>query len=108
MMAIIPPLTTYDIHSYGMIPDSTLRAIKGAPVLVNYMVDELSAVQGAIPSDDEIKLQLCYNIAHELFLRKMIEFTKEVTPFGNIHYRARIFAVPNTDVKLLREQGIIK
>lgn len=76
-------------------------------MLVNYMVDEYSAMKSPLP-DTEIKMRLCNQVAEELFKQNVIEFTREVTPMGNIHYRARLFAVPNTDVQLLREMNIIK
>jgi len=103
MMAIIPPLSPYDV-----LDGPKTYAIQGTPVVVNYMVDEYSAMQGTVLTDEQIKQKLCAELIFEMFKLKLIEFTREKTVYGNIHYRARIFAVPNTNVQLLREQGIIK
>lgn len=107
----LPPLSPLDVYSHMIddrLPQPTTYAIQGIPVVANYMIDELSAMKGDILSDDEVKLRLCNELAAEMFKGKMIEFTKEKTVHGNIHYRARIFAVPNTNVQLLRELGVIK
>lgn len=106
-MAMIPPLSSYDVYSHTVVDPKTYT-IQGTPVVVNYMVDELSAMQGALLTDEQIKQRLCAELIFEMFKLKLIEFTKEQTVHGSIHYRARIFAVPNTNVQLLREQGIIK
>lgn len=81
--------------------------IQGQPVLVNYVVDELSFVTGRIRSDDEIKMLLCHQVVNELYNKKLIEFTRENSYTGNIHYRARLFAVPNTEIQILRVKKII-
>lgn len=106
----IPPLSPLDVYSH-MIDDTRLpktHIIQGKAVVANYMLDEISAMNVGILPDDEVKLRLCNELAMEMFKLKLIEFTKEKTVHGTIHYRARIFAVPNTDVQLLREQGVIK
>jgi hypothetical protein len=103
----LPPLTPLDIfgREKGI---EIIRHIKGTPVVVNFMMNEFIAMENSL-SDAEIKLRLCNEIAAELYKQNMIEFTKEQrADTGDIHYRARIFAVPNTDVQLLREQEIIK
>jgi hypothetical protein len=107
MMAMIPPLSPLDVYPH-MIDDSKLHAIQGTPVIVNYMVDEFSAMQGTVPTDDEIKERLCNELAYQMYKLKLIEFTREKTVYGSLHYRARIFAVPQTSVQYLRERGIIK
>jgi hypothetical protein len=105
-MAVLPQLTPLDIFN-GQITNTTLvRNIQGRPLIVNYTLGEL---QSHNLGDDEIKLRLCNEIAAELYKQKMIEFTKEPRhETGDIHYRARIFAVPNSDVQFLRVQEIIK
>ena len=105
-MASIPPLTPLDIFGRNKTPD-VIHAIQGKPVLAEYTLGEITVSENLI-SEEEIKLKLCNKIAIEIYSEKLIEFTKEhnhVT--GDIRYRARIFAVPNADVQLLREQGII-
>lgn len=107
----LPPLSPLDVYSHMTSGDDTqlkIHNIKGQALVANYMIDDYKIMNGVIPTDDEVKLRLCNELVKEMFERKMIEFTKEKTVHGTIHYRARIFAVPNTNVQLLREQGIIK
>lgn len=55
---------------------------------------------------DDIKKQLCYGIAEELWKNNAIEFTKIEDPMSGKHiFQARIFAVPDTMVRILRENG---
>jgi hypothetical protein len=107
----LAPLSPLDIYSHmidgNIVPQTNNHIIRGTPVVVDYMIDELSATKASF-SDEDIKLNLCHLIAGELYRQNMIEFTKEVTAIGNVHCRARIFAVPNSDVQLLRLQEIIK
>ncbi len=107
-MAALPQLTPLDIFN-GQISNTTLvRNIQGRPVIADYILDEI--VIGKITlSDDDIKFKLCQELAIGLYKQNMIEFTKQQRPdTGETHYRARIFAVPDSDVQLLRIQEIIK
>lgn len=105
MMAILPPLTALDIDKY-MLDEGKFYAVKGMPVVVNYIMSK-SDIKCPL-SDTEIKIRLCQMIAEELFKQKLIECTKEYNNVtGDTRYRARMFAVPNTDVQLLREKKII-
>lgn len=106
-MSMLPPLSPFDIGQLDQLT-ITPRMIKGTPVVVDFMMSEDKALALNL-SDAEIKLKLCNEIATELYKQKLIEFTREQSHItGDIRYRARIFAVPNTDVQLLREQGILK
>lgn len=103
----LPLLTPLDIfgREKGI---EIIRHIKGWPVTVDYVLNEIMFME-ANSSDDDIKFKLCQNLAVELFKGGMIEFTKEQRhDTGDTHYRARIFAVPNTEVQFLRVQEIIK
>lgn len=104
----LPHLTPLDIFN-GQITNPTLvRNIQGRPVIANFIIDEVG-FQSYKLSDEDIKIKLCQELAMELYKQKLIEFTKEPRhETGDIHYRARIFAVPNSDVQLLRIQEIIK
>ena len=108
MMAALPHLTPLDIFGLQSNDPTRVLRIQGWPVVVDYNMDEMTIVK-AYDNDEQIKLMLCHRIAEELYKQKMIEFTKEQRPdTGDTHYRARIFAVPNTEVQLLRLQEIIK
>jgi len=103
----LPVLTPLDIFGHN-VSSGTTHAIQGKSVVVNFMIDEYTAMKNKL-SDEEIKLRLCNEIAAELYKQKLIEFTREQSNItGDIRYRARMFAVPNTDVQLLRLQEIIK
>jgi len=53
--------------------------------------------------DDGIKIQLIQDLLEKLMKSNCIEFTKQVDPNTMDYiYRARIFAVPNTDVQIIR------
>jgi hypothetical protein len=55
---------------------------------------------------DEIKRRLAVILVDELFSKKAIEFTKaQDYSQGRTAYRARIYAVPDTMVRILRENG---
>jgi hypothetical protein len=107
MMAALPHLTPLDIFGRDKNME-IIRHIKGWPVTVDYVLDEITFMKSGA-NDDDIKFKLCQSLAVELFKDGMIEFTKEKkVDTGDIHYRARIFAVPNTEVQFLRVQEIIK
>jgi hypothetical protein len=107
MMAALNHLTPLDVFN-GKINDPTrVRNIQGRPVIVDFKIDQIEFESLSL-SDDGIKLKLCNDIAIELYKKNMIEFTKQQNhETGVTHFRARIFAVPNSDVQLLREQEII-
>ena len=52
----------------------------------------------------DLKMELCKLLAQELFKANCIEFTQQHdVQFDTKTFRARIYAVPNTQVKVLRE-----
>lgn len=107
MMAALPHLTPLDIFGRQVDPKLVLR-IQGWPILADYILDEIVVGKTKL-SDEDIKFKLCQSLAIELYKQNMIEFTKEQRhDTGDTHYRARIFAVPNTEVQLLRLGEIIK
>ena len=53
---------------------------------------------------DQIKMEMMIMLAKELMHNKQIEFTSQPDmEFNQTHYRARVYAVPNGQVKILRE-----
>jgi len=53
---------------------------------------------------DKIKMEMMIMLAKELMHNKQIEFTSQPDmEFNQTHYRARVYAVPNGQVKILRE-----
>ena len=54
-------------------------------------------------SEDEIKQELDRALVDKLMKSNYIEFTKQTNPHDMLlTYRARIFAVPNTDIQTIR------
>jgi hypothetical protein len=82
------------------------HTIQGQSVLVDYRVPD--TVYSTFHADD-IKKILVQKLTETLYNSNFIEFTKstELSSSETI-FRARIFVVSNSDVKLLREKKIIK
>jgi hypothetical protein len=60
-------------------------------------------------TEDSIKKHLMEKLVGELFDNKYIEFTKEKNNLTNEYiFRARIFAVPDDRVRVLRDNGVIE
>jgi hypothetical protein len=80
-------------------------AIQGQMFVTNYIVDNVELEDHAVNLDD-IKKRLVNQLTEELFQSKLVEFTKsEDCVNGKTAFRARIFAVPDTMVRILRENG---
>lgn len=59
--------------------------------------------------EEEIKKELTLRIAEELRKSKKIEFTRSYSPETNDYvFRARVFVVPDNNIKILREAKIVK
>lgn len=59
--------------------------------------------------NDFIKMQLCRLLVDEMMKSKYIEFTSEYNPNKDSKiFRARIFATPDAQVRLLRQLKVIK
>jgi hypothetical protein len=51
----------------------------------------------------EIKQRLMYGIIDEIMKTRSVEFTKMFDPLsGNTYFRARLFAVPDDQIRILR------
>ena len=109
---MINPNTTVPtglINGNGLISNSSItsqypHSIQGKMYLVEYVVPEnLSAMTYQL-DEDAIKRKLIEDLVTELFLKKSIEFTKaRDASQSKTVYRARIFAVPDTMVRVIRE-----
>lgn len=94
------PLPPANGSSYNEIKPFTIDQIKGEMVTVELNASKLWH-SGA--TDDSIKIQLIQDLLEKLMKSNCIEFTKQVDPNTMDYiYRARIFAVPNTDVQIIR------
>lgn len=79
----------------------TTYAIQGQMVTATMHIDEM---QLTLMDDIDMKSKLLNSLAIELLSAKCIEFTKQQDVATNTTVvRARIFATPDTQVRLIRE-----
>ena len=109
---MINPNTTVPtvlINGNGLISNSSVtsqyvHSIQGQMYLAEYVVPENLSVMTYQLNEDAIKRKLIEELVTELFLKKAIEFTKaHDASQSKTVYRARIFAVPDTMVRVIRE-----
>lgn len=89
----------FTVDQYNEIKPFTIDQIKGKMVTVEF------ASEGGpnFVTDEDVKIQLIKDLLEKLMKSSCIEFTKQVDPNTMDYiYRARIFAVPNTDVQIIR------
>jgi len=78
--------------------------IQGRTFTAEYTTQIYSDIEVTKEDEANIKAALMEKIVHELFKEKYIEFTKtRVADSVEIIYRARIHAVPDTQVRIIRE-----
>jgi hypothetical protein len=93
-----------------MYTDNNTRevAIKGESFLVSKSFG-LSMINSDLISPDEIKRMLIREIVEKMLDSNFIEFTKsEDLSTLNTTFRARVFVVPDSQVRLLRLEGVIE
>jgi hypothetical protein len=100
-MAIIDPWNVpIDINSHEY-------AIKGNMLKYTITVHELELIQASSTFEIDIKKRLVDGLMQELFKTKCIEFTKSQDVYlGEHYYRARMFVVPDDQVRILRVSQI--
>jgi hypothetical protein len=97
-MAINDPWNVpIDINSYDY-------AIKGNMITYQISVSEYELMKiDPKTFQDDIKKQLMHGIIDELMKTQSVEFTRaQDVSFGSAHFRARLFAVPDDQVRILR------
>lgn len=100
------------ISTSGAITDGyithKLDNIQGQCVTIIHHIATADTVYSNI-HEDEIKRLLVNKLAEEMFRQNVIEFTKSFDQVTHeVVYRARIFAVPDDQVRLLRTAKLIK
>jgi hypothetical protein len=76
-------------------------AIQGQLYTTEFRVNDYSTI---ILDPDDVKRRLISQLVDELFAKNAIEFTKAQDMSQNAAvFRARIYAVPDTQVRILRE-----
>jgi hypothetical protein len=105
--------TGVGIPNYGsqMIASNSMPihdyAIQGQSVHFKMRVDK-SLFEDKIVDADGIKKQLVAGLVEELYKSKLIEFTwQDDEAFHTRNFHARIYAVPDTQVKILRSLKVI-
>jgi hypothetical protein len=100
-MAIIDPWNIpIDINSYEY-------AIKGNMIKYQISVSEYELMKiDPKTFQDDIKKQLMYGLIDELMKTRSVEFTRaqdvSYASFDSTHFRARMFVVPDDQVRILR------
>jgi hypothetical protein len=91
-----------------MYTDNNTRevAIKGESFLVSKSF-QLDMIDSDVITPDEIKLMLIREIVEQMMDSNFIEFTK-LQDHEKTTFRARVFVVPNSQVRILRLDGVIE
>ena len=85
----------------------TEHVIQGELSYADYIVAQ-EIIEDNLQTPDMIKERLMHDLAKKLMDNKMIEFTRtQNIASGTYHFRARIYAVPDTKVRILREAGML-
>ena len=103
--------TTINPLAYGNGPSITASnisqnncVIQGKMLAVNLVMDDLQYVEKPL-SPDDIKMKLMELLVEKMREDNHIEFTKmQDISTGEHKFHARIFVVPDTQVRILREQ----
>lgn len=81
-----------------------LSTIRGKMVTVSQTFSDLDL---SMLNDKELKLHMLYELCKELEKTNHVEFTRMVEPHtGNYVVRARIFATPDEQVRMIRLRGV--
>lgn len=100
-------ISTSGVVTDGYITDN-LNPIQGQCLTITHHVTVSDTIYSNM-HEDEIKRILVSKLAEEMYRQNLVEFTKTVDnkSFDNI-FRARIFVVPDDQVRLLRTAKVIK
>ena len=82
------------------------HVIQGKMLSVNLVIDDWEMNNKPI-QPDEIKYRLANAMVQKMVEDKHMEFTKMLDPATGLHkFHARIFVVPDTQVRILRENKV--
>ena len=81
-------------------------AIKGQMITASYAISYTDVANMKVITDpNDIKEKLMYMLAQKMREEKLIEFTKQdLVGEGVYQFNARIYALPDTQVRILREK----
>ena len=112
MNSLMNPVSSWSGYGAHNIIDGGLADIKPHHAIQGKMLSVTKEYAWALLEDgikkpEEIKMELIELLAQKIYQDKLVEFTKQDNNvMGGTVFRARIFVVPDTNVKLLREHGI--
>ena len=93
-------------NSGGTTFNQMQHAIQGKMFTVTYVVSDYDMMKKPIDTM-EIKLRLMNQLVENMVEDKNIEFTKIQDAASGVHrFHARIFVVPDTQVRILRENKV--
>lgn len=95
-MSYVPNSKIYNSITSSTITDHT---ISGQMVMSNLIMSELEAAK---MDEDTLKTILLRHLTEELKKQKCVEFTKMMRHDGTVEIKARIYAVSNDKVFILR------
>ena len=87
--------------------DGTYVPFQGQMVTANFVANAYQ-VQASVFSEEEIKKELISKLLYEMWNKDCIEFTRQYDiESDQTIFRARIYAVYDDDVRILRENKVI-
>ena len=100
-------MTLIDNQNNIVSVDSTYLPLQGQMVTANFVANEYQ-LQASVFSEEEIKKELIGKLLYEMWNKDCIEFTRQHDiESDRTIFRARIYAVYDDDVKILRENKVI-
>ena len=101
-------MTLIDNQNNIVSVDPTYLPLQGQMVTANFVANEYQ-LQASVFSEEEIKKELILKLLNELWARDCIEFTKQYGDVGSdkIIFRARIYALPDDQVRIIRQNSVV-
>ena len=101
-------MTLIDNQNNIVSVDPTYLPLQGQMVTANFVANAYQ-VQASVFSEEEIKKELILKLLNELWARDCIEFTKQYGDVGSdkIIFRARIYALPDDQVRIIRQNNVV-
>lgn len=104
----LPPLSPYSFDKWSMQDTGQIHHVQGTMFTAKYIINDFE-YSNSVLSPEDIKQIMLQQLVKELYKGKAVEFTKMADNFHNQHvFHARIFALPDAQVRVLRENNITK
>ena len=107
------PSYYHNNNSFNSFVPQKDHLLKGEALIASLSISDFEMINmRALLTEDnflmDAKQKLMSLLVQKMFENNNIEFTKLEKPEGGIIFHARIYVLPNSDVTLLRTNGIIK